>query len=122
MTLVIVVDDDRGSLQLFRLILERAGFDVLVSDYSMRGYALIQQHKPPIAVLNDNMPVMTGGDMSRRIKTDPELAHIKVILCSAGIRISDPQYVAASMADFSLAKPFAFQSLVRVINEMLCST
>lgn len=122
MTLLVVVDDDRASLQLMRILLERASFRVILSDDALRGYALIQKYRPPIAVINDNMPKMAGSEMSRRIKSDPELAHIKVILCSAGVRITDPQYIAASRADLALPKPFYAKALVTVINQMLCST
>ncbi len=104
-TVVLVVDDEPVSIQLLSLILNRNGFKVIDARSGEIGLEQIHLHAPDIVMVDDMMPSMSGGEMCRRIKDDPAVSHIPVILFSAGTRVQDSDYLRACGADGALLKP-----------------
>ena len=54
--------------------------------------------------------------MCRRMKNDPELRDIPVILISAGMRVQDTTYVQKSGADYALIKPILPKDVLRSLE------
>jgi CheY-like chemotaxis protein len=122
MALVLLIDDDVMSLDLFEAILKRDRLRVIKSSSSLDAYPLTVQHRPDIVLLNDMMPYLSGGDACRYIKSLPELAHIPIILVSAGLRVYDPQYVKASCADGVLHKPCRPADVIAIVRRFVPAT
>ncbi len=70
-------------------------------------------------MVDDMMPGMSGGEMCRRIKDDPTVSHIPVILISAGTRVQDADYVRACGADAALPKPTLTPGVLETIAACL---
>ena len=119
MALVLVVDDDTLSLQLLELMLKREQHVVLTSASNTDTVDLIYQHQPDLVILNDNMPHVSGGEMCKRIKTDPRICQTPVVLTSAGQRVRDPNYVRESRADGVLYKPCVAADVRTCVNQHL---
>src|SRR5215475_5162514 len=90
---VLVVDDDPISVHLMQLILERSDYEVIVAHSGASGLELVAEARPDVVIIDDMMPGMTGGEMCRRMKADPNLSDIPVVLISAGMRVQDNSYV-----------------------------
>ena len=59
---------------------------------------------------------MSGGEMCRRIKNDPDLRDIPVVLISAGMRVQDASYVHKAGANYALIKPILPKDLLRALD------
>lgn len=118
-TVVLVVDDDPVSVQLLSLILNRSGFKVVDARSGEIGLEQVYQRPPDVVIVDDMMPGMSGGEMCRRIKDDPAISSIPVILISAGTRVQDEDYVRACGADAVLLKPALTHDVVGAINSCL---
>ncbi|MEW6738038.1 MAG: response regulator [Acidobacteriota bacterium] len=82
---VLVVDDDRGSLALMAIILERDGHQIITAEDGVAGLAAFERHAPSIIITDINMPRLSGLDLIRRVrKSDGPLAHIPIIALTAG--------------------------------------
>ncbi len=116
MALVLVVDDDALSLQLLELILKRDHHNVLTSSNGADTFDLVYEHQPDLVILNDTMPFVSGGEVCKRIKNDPNIGSTPVILTSAGSRVRDPNYVREVCADDVLLKPCLPADVRDVVN------
>jgi CheY-like chemotaxis protein len=119
MLVVLVVDDDVVTVELMELVLKRAGYEVLTAYNGEDALQLAYTHHPAVMILNDGMPGLTGGEVCIRLKTNPQTADIAIILCSAGLRIHDPDYIAQVQADESLSKPCLPSEIIDAVESAL---
>ena len=119
MRTVLIVDDEEGFLQIIQIILKRAGYQTLVATNGTDGLAMIYDHRPDIVILDDMMPDITGGDVCMRVKNDPVVRTIPVVLHSAGAKIRNPQYIRQIGADDVLFKPSLPSDILETIGRWL---
>ncbi len=116
---MLVVDDDPVSVHLIQLILERNNYKVVVAYDGTKGLTLAVEAQPNAVIIDDMMPGMTGGEMCRRMKNDPDLRDIPVVLISAGMRVQDASYVHKTGANYALIKPVLPKDLLRALDIVL---
>src|SRR5688572_12563717 len=80
---VLVVDDETSFLDIMNLILPRAGFDIITCAHGTEGLQMIYDCKPDLALLDDMLPGISGGDICLALKSDPTFQHMPVVLYSA---------------------------------------
>lgn len=117
---IMVVDDDRGIVDVFSLWLKKAGFSV-VSCYSggeMLGK--VGSSLPDLIVMDVMLGDADGVDLCGRIRKDPAIRHIPIILVS-GTRKSEENTVSALFegADDYLTKPLVPRMLVAKVCAVL---
>jgi len=114
---ILVCDDDEGILDMLSFILEDSGYKVIPERNSMNLYSLIEKEQPDLLLLDLWMPVLSGDQVLRVLKNNPETKSLPVIVVSAsteGKKIADE----AGANDF-LAKPFDIDQLVGRVQHML---
>jgi CheY-like chemotaxis protein len=116
---VLIVDDETSFLDIMNVILPPAGFDIITSTHGAEALKLFYECQPDLALLDDMLPGMSGGDICLTIKSDPLVRHIPVVLYSAGPRVRDGEFVRNIRANAVLYKPFKPIVLVRTINDCL---
>ena len=106
---ILLIDDDPDIVWTTTRMLEEAGYTVLSGFTAAEALALTQRHRPPIVLLDVELPDGNGVDVARQIKLDPELAGVFVVMVS-GSRIS-PQDQAdglrKGLADGYVLRPFS---------------
>jgi signal transduction histidine kinase/DNA-binding response OmpR family regulator len=80
--LVVVIEDDRRSLDLLRLYLKRAGVEVVGVRDGATGLEVVRQKRPSAVVLDIRLPGMDGWDVLATLKSDPATAPIPVVVVS----------------------------------------
>jgi DNA-binding response OmpR family regulator len=113
---ILVVDDENSFLDIMNVILPRAGFEIITSGHGTEGLKLFYETRPDLALLDDMLPGMSGGDICLTIKNDPAVCHIPVVLYSAGPRVRDGEFIQRIGADAVLYKPFRPVDVVTTIN------
>ncbi len=79
---VLVIEDDRQSVDLLTVYLESAGFEVSTAHDGPSGLAAIRRERPVAVILDVRLPRMDGWDVLRAIKADPETSSIPVVVVS----------------------------------------
>lgn len=79
---VLVVDDDAIVRDIYRLALERAGFEVLLEADGEAGLRTASSSKPDFIFLDIRMPRLDGIAMLRQIVADPLTRDIPVVMLS----------------------------------------
>jgi CheY-like chemotaxis protein len=118
-SLVLVVDDDPVSVHLLEIILQRSGYEVVSARSANEGFRRIAAARPELVIIDDMMPEITGGEMCRHIKDDPDLQTIPVILISAGLRVQDAGYIHKVGADYALVKPILPREVIKAVETLL---
>jgi serine phosphatase RsbU (regulator of sigma subunit) len=77
---LLIIDDSANDLQVTRRFLERRGYEVLTAQSGEEGLQAAIQHTPDIIVVDYRMPVMDGFEVARRVKGDPQLRTIPVLM------------------------------------------
>lgn len=119
---IVVVDDNQELRVLIRLTLELTDHEITEAKNADEGLELIKQQQPDVVLLDVRMPGrMDGLGLCRLIRKSPELAHIKVIMLSAGGQQSDLQQGLSAGADHYIAKPFSPTALLQILKTV-CNT
>jgi YesN/AraC family two-component response regulator len=76
---ILVIDDEKPTLSMFRLFLGAYGYTVLTAENGKEGLELFMKEKPPIVLTDIKMPGMDGFEVLKRIKTADASAEVIVI-------------------------------------------
>lgn len=116
---VLVVDDDPRSLELMRVILRHAGFQVLTAASGAQALDLVAEHPTQLAILDFWMPDMNGLQLAQRIRGQGGGAQVRLLLLTG---MDDAQTraeaIAAGFADV-VVKPFERVDLLARIQAAL---
>lgn len=111
MTTVLVVDDEVTLRELITLVLTDAGHTALTASNGAEALEVLAQEQPDVVLMDIMMPVLDGHEAVRRIRADPELQHVRVVLMSA----ADPPPMDPTVSGF-LPKPFRLGELLDVVS------
>jgi two-component system, OmpR family, response regulator AdeR len=76
----VVIEDDHDLRYLYKLKLEREGFDVVTASDGNEGLKAIEKHRPDIILLDLLMPRMGGPEMLARLRSEEWGSEIRVIV------------------------------------------
>ncbi len=76
---ILVVDDEKSTLGMFRLFLTAYGYTVLTAENGKDGLRLFEKEKPPIVVTDIKMPGIDGIELLRRIKEMDRMTEVIMI-------------------------------------------
>jgi CheY-like chemotaxis protein len=114
---ILVVEDEEETAELFSEMLKVSGFRVLNSSQSKHALDMIRE-KPPNGILLDIMlPDISGLEILRSIRHDPELSRIPVVVVSAKTLPSDVKAGLEAGATDYLSKPVSFHDLKQSIEK-----
>lgn len=77
---IVIIDDNANDLAVTRRFLDRRGYEAIPAQSGEEGLRLARQLLPDAIVVDYRMPVMDGFEVTRRIKADPELQTIPVLM------------------------------------------
>src|SRR5690606_40759610 len=80
---VLVVEDEPGILSAMKLLLELEGYRVLCASNGEEALAVLTIETCDLIVTDYMMPRMTGGQLIKKLRSDPEQRNIPIILVSA---------------------------------------
>jgi CheY-like chemotaxis protein len=115
---VMIVDDDPGVQDAFRLIFERAGYITCV--FSNGNIILAGDFElPDIIILDKQLSGVDGLDVCRFLKSQERTRHVPVIIVSAAPQVA--QQALAACADGFLEKPFRNKELLDLVARRLAT-
>lgn len=87
----VVVEDDYDIQYLYKLKLEREGFEVAVASNGQDGLEIIKNFRPAIVLLDLLMPVMSGAEMLAIMRAEPWGSDARVIILTNISKDEAPQ-------------------------------
>lgn len=117
-TTVLVVDDTIMIHRIVAQILKPTGYKMLKAYNGQEGYEMAKEFKPNVIVMDIEMPVMSGVESTRLIKSDPETSHIPVVFFTS--LASEEQIVECKEvgAHSFLNKPVSKDAMLESLNSL----
>lgn len=116
---VLVVDDAPPNVKLLRLILGDVGYRVLEARSGPEALQILHSERPDVMLLDVRMPGMTGYEVCKKIRADPEFAGLPVIMVTA-LSLAEERIlgIEAGATDF-ISKPFNKKELLARVRASL---
>ncbi|MBE9183693.1 SpoIIE family protein phosphatase [Microcoleus sp. LEGE 07076] len=108
---ILVIDDDTAVQELLRRTLKKQGYEVTVASNGEDGVAQAQKLRPALIICDWIMPRLTGIDVCRRVKADPNLSTTQFFLLTSLGSISDRVKGLDAGADDFISKPIELNEL-----------
>ena len=108
---ILVIDDDTAVQELLRRTLKKQGYEVTVASNGEDGVAQAQKLRPALIICDWIMPRLTGIDVCRRVKADPELSTTQFFLLTSLGSIADRVKGLDAGADDFISKPIELNEL-----------
>ncbi|WP_075008854.1 MULTISPECIES: response regulator [Stigmatella] len=112
---LLLVDDEAAIVEALQDILSDEGYAVEAAFNGEEALQRLHAARPDLMLMDLMMPVMDGRELLRRVRQDPSLHDLPVVVMSAG-RITDEERQAASA---TLAKPFELEVLLETLQKHL---
>jgi len=116
---ILVVDDSPDLVEILRITLEWKGFNVRCAYSGEELFASLKVQKPDLILLDIMMPKMDGLQVLRRLKENPSMPFIPVILLSAKALDEDLLRGYKMGAKYYITKPFTPTQVLDAINLVL---
>ena len=113
--LILAVDDTPENLEILRMRLEAQGYEVAEAVDGLDALDRARELGPDLILFDIMMPRLDGIETVRRLKEDPELRFIPVILVTAKADTKDLVLGLDAGGDDYLTKPFASADRITVI-------
>jgi len=116
---ILICDDDEGILDLVDLVLAEEGYETIAESNSLNVANLIEREHPDLIVLDLWMPVLSGDQVLKALRNNPDTSDLPVIVISAS---TDGKAIAinAGATDF-MPKPFDLDLLVEKVKHCLAT-
>ncbi len=118
---VLVVDDDRDTLNLLRTALRAQGLQVRTATRGERALRVVQEHPPALIMLDLHLPGMDGYQVLKALKQNPDTASIPVVVMTGFANPEDgvpPELEALGALRF-VTKPFSMEDLGAEISRLV---
>lgn len=116
---VVIVDDERDSLEVVEILLRRHGAEVFTATNGEKGLALIRELRPSFVISDLAMPRLTGEELAQALKNDSALSEIPLIALSAHVKDEDNNRAMAAGFHGFMTKPLKPERFVRDVLEKL---
>jgi two-component system alkaline phosphatase synthesis response regulator PhoP len=116
---ILLIEDEEDIAALIKLQAELSGYKMHVEVDGLNGYRAIEREKPDLVILDIMLPGQNGFDICRKMKSNPELKNIPVIVLSAKGEEIDVILGLELGADDYVAKPFSPKVLFSRIKAVL---
>lgn len=120
---ILIVDDEVHIRMLLEQTLEELeedyGVDILSAQNGEEGLALIRSQKPDVVFLDIMMPKLNGYEVCQRVKEDPAITSIGIVLLTAKGQEVDRRQGLELGASRYMTKPFDPDEVLKVAKELL---
>jgi DNA-binding response OmpR family regulator len=116
---VLVVEDDPVILRLLEVNFELEGFRVLSAKDGAEGIEVARAERPDVILTDIMMPKVSGLELVKAVKGDPDIGGTPIILLSAKAQSADLKAGLDAGADDYVTKPFEPLDLVDRVNALV---
>jgi two-component system cell cycle response regulator DivK len=116
---ILVVEDQEDNRQILRDLLANAGYEMIEAEDGEQALVRVAADKPDLILMDIQLPLLDGYEATRRIKADPALKHIPIIVVTSYALSGDEEKAKAAGCEAYVAKPYSPRALLAKIREYL---
>ncbi len=119
---VLVVEDEPNIVMSLEFLMKKAGYAVRVARDGDAAVRELEESPPDLILLDVMMPGRGGFDICQLVRSNPDWAHIKIIMLTAKGREVEREKGMALGADDYITKPFSTRDVVERVRRYLPET
>lgn len=119
MTTIMIVEDEQAISLLLKYNLEKAGYETICVAHGNRVLSSVEKNLPSLILLDWMLPEISGLELCKIIRNNPELKNIPIIMLTAKGQEEDKVLGLSAGADDYVTKPFSVPELLARIKTNL---
>ena len=116
---VLIVEDNELNMKLFHDLLESHGYDIMGTRNGIEAFELARAHRPDLILMDIHLPDVSGLEVTKWIKEDPELHRIPVVAVTAFAMNGDEERMRQGGCEAYLSKPISIAKFIETVRRFL---
>ncbi len=116
---VLIVEDNELNMKLFHDLLEAHGYQTVGTRNGIEALDLARKHKPDLILMDIQLPEVSGLEVTKWLKDDPELKAIPVVAVTAFAMKGDEERIREGGCEAYLSKPISVGKFIETIRHFL---
>ena len=116
---VLIVEDNELNMKLFHDLLEAHGYATVGTRNGVEAIDLARTHRPDLILMDIQLPEVSGLEVTKWIKDDPDLHAIPVIAVTAFAMKGDEERIRQGGCEAYLSKPISVGKFIETIRRFL---
>ncbi len=118
MPTILVVEDTPSAQQLLNQYLQESGYNVINANNGKEALDKVNQQKPDVVITDLVMPGMSGLELCRSLKKDPNTKKLPVIACTSKDQELDRLWGMKQGIDIYITKPYSKEEIIRAVRSV----
>ncbi len=116
---VMIVEDNELNMKLFHDLLEAHGYSTVGTRSGTEALDLARRHHPDLILMDIQLPEVSGLEVTKWLKGDPELQRIPVVAVTAFAMKGDEERIREGGCEAYLSKPISVGELIETVRHFL---
>ena len=116
---VLIVEDNELNMKLFHDLLDAHGYKILQTKDGMEALDLAREHHPDLILMDIQLPEVSGLEVTKWLKDDPELKSIPVVAVTAFAMKGDEERIREGGCEAYLSKPISVGKFLETVRHFL---
>ena len=116
---VLIIEDNELNMKLFNDLLQANGYDTIQTKDGREALELARIHRPDLILMDIQLPEISGLEITRMLKDDPELKAIPVIAVTAFAMKGDEEKIREGGCEGYIAKPISVANFLQTVARFL---
>ncbi len=113
---VMIVEDNELNMKLFHDLLEAHGYRTVETRSGIEAMDLARAHQPDLILMDIQLPEVSGLEVTKWLKADPELKVIPVVAVTAFAMKGDEERIRAGGCEAYLSKPISVAKFLETVK------
>jgi two-component system, cell cycle response regulator DivK len=119
---VLIVEDNELNMKLFHDLLEAHGYHTVGTRNGIEALDLARKHRPDLIVMDIQLPEVSGLEVTKWLKDDPDLQAIPVVAVTAFAMKGDEERIREGGCEAYLSKPISVGKFLETVRSFLGGT
>jgi len=116
---VLIVEDNELNMKLFRDLLEAHGYQTAGTSDGFEALNLVRKMRPDLILMDIQLPQVSGLEVTRWIKDDPELRAIPIVAVTAFAMKGDEERIREGGCEAYLSKPISVGKFIETVRRFI---
>jgi two-component system cell cycle response regulator DivK len=114
---ILVVEDHEDNRRILRDLLSSRGYDLVEAEDGEQALTMAEDRRPALILMDVQIPLLDGYEVTRRLKANPELSAIPIIVVTSYALSGDESKARAAGCNAYVSKPYSARKLLAKIQE-----
>jgi two-component system, cell cycle response regulator DivK len=114
---ILVVEDQEDNRRILHDLLTNAGYEIVQAENGEEAVKVAAAQRPDLILMDIQLPLLDGYEATRRIKSDPALRAIPIIVVTSYALSGDESMARAAGCDAYITKPYSPRAILAKIRE-----